>query len=193
MKMYDNILRKVDEYEYKRGITYAKPEGKLYKYTKVLYVLVFIYAMLMNLFFVLGISMSDTLKQQMEAPLYSVLILMVVLIGSIILTKFKQKIIPAIASFVLNALSCTGLILVFAPLMERPEGGFKAPFFWRHLIPLCVLFLLNLIINVILIRAGLKKRKTYKKIVDNAYAMHHTSIEDGSLDEDKWEEVLKNI
>ncbi|MBQ4119445.1 MAG: hypothetical protein IJD45_03555 [Clostridia bacterium] len=193
MKLYDNILEKVRIYEDKWGITYAKPDGKLYKFVMVFYVLALIFSIAMNLFFALGISMSETLLSTMKAPLYTSLILIITLIAAIVLTKFKKSIVAAICSFAINALSCVGLVLTFAPLLENEIGGYKASFYWRHLVPLCILLVVNFAINFIALRANIKTRKVYKKIVDNAYAKNHTLIEEDGLDNDEWDEILKNI
>lgn len=40
MKKFDGVLKRVRMLEEKNGISYAKPEGKLYKTLKVLYILV---------------------------------------------------------------------------------------------------------------------------------------------------------
>ena len=72
MKLDFDILEKIRIYEEKRGITYAKPDGKLYKFSMALYVLVLIYSTVMNLLFALGVSMSETLLSSMQKPLYAV-------------------------------------------------------------------------------------------------------------------------
>ncbi len=193
MKLYDNILEKVRVYEEKWGITYAKPDGKLYKFVMAFYMLTLIFTTAMNVFFALGVSMSETLLSTMQAQLYTSLILIVTLIAAIVLTKFKNSIIATISSFVINTLSCVGLLLTFAPLLENEIGTFKASFYWRHLVPLCILLLANFGVNFIALRADLKIRKTYKKIVDNAYANYNIGIEEDRLSSDEWNEILKNI
>ena len=40
MKKYEGVLKRVREIEFKRGITYAKTDGKLYKGSKVLFILI---------------------------------------------------------------------------------------------------------------------------------------------------------
>ncbi len=192
MKMYENILKKVEIYEEKRGISYTKPGGKLYKYVNVIYWLAFIYTMAMNVLFSLGIAISDTQFHYLKNSLYTVLGLCVGLILARVLTLFKKSIVSAVSS-VINALSCAGLVLAFAPLMENVAGGYKGAFYWRHFAPLCIVLLVNLGLNIIVIRANVKTRKTYKKIVDNIYSTYHTNIADGELDEKEWDEVLKNI
>ncbi len=193
MKLYGNVLEKVRDYEEKWGITYAKPDGKLYKFVMVIYILALIFSTAMNVLFALGVSMSETLLSAMKAPFYTVLVFIVAHIVAIVLTKFKNSIIAAICSFGINALSCVGLVLTFAPLMENEIGGYRGSFYWRHLVPLCILLVVNFFVNFIVLRANLKTRKIYKKILDNAYANHNTGIEEDGLNKDEWDEILKNI
>lgn len=189
MKMYENVLKKVEIYEEKWGITYAKPDGKLYKYTKVLYILAFIYAMVMNLLFVLGAWLSEAQAKF----IYTVSGFSVALIVALVLTAYKKSVIAALCSFLVNALACVGLVLTFAPIMESVTGGYIGSFYWRHFIPICLLLILNAFINIIVIRSNLKTRKIYKKIINNAYNANHTSIEEDDLGAEQWDEILKSI
>ncbi len=169
MKICDDVIQKVSAYEEKWGINYVKPGGKFYKFIMVLYVLALIFTTAINVFFALGVSMSETLLSAMRTPLYTVLIFIVAHIAAIVLTKFKNSIVATICSFVINAVACVGLVLTFAPLMEDVVGGYKVSFYWRHFAPLCILLVVNFIVNFIALRANIKIRKTYKKILDNAY------------------------
>ena len=189
MKMYDNILEKVETYEEKWGIRYAKPDGNLYKYTKVFYILAYIYATAMNLFFVVGAWLSNAPTRYV----YTISGLSVGLIAALVLTAFKKSVIASICSLFVNALSCVCLVLTFAPVMENVTGGYVGAFYWRHFVPLCLVLITNACLNIIVIRANFKTCKIYKKIVENAYDTHHTSIEDEDLSEEEWDEVLKNI
>ncbi len=191
MKMYDNILEKVAQYEEKRGIVYAKTDGNLYKGLKVFYVLLFIYTMVMNLFFLLGAALSETVYSNLKNSVYTVLGLSITLIISFVLMRFKNTIWANIISLALNVLSCVGLAITFGVLLQDVIG-FKTSFYWRHLAPLCLMVIVDIALAVIALRAIFKTQKTYKKIVENIYTTHTTS-EDTVLSDEEWEEVLKSI
>ncbi len=192
MKMYDNILQKVAQYEEKRGIVYAKTDGKLYKTLKVLYVLIFCYTMVMNTFFLLGTSLSETVFNALKNSIYTVIGLSVSLIASLVIMRFKNKIWANIVSLVLNVLSCTGLCFTFGVLLQDVIG-FKVSFYWRHLAPLCLMVALSVALFIVAIKAILKTQKNYKKIVDNIYTSHSVSAEDSNFTAEEWDEILKNI
>ncbi len=191
MKMYDNILQKVRLYEEKRGIIYAKTDGKLYKGLKVFYVLLFAYTMVMNTLFLLGAFLSDSVFKTLGNSVYTVLGLSAVLIASLVIVRFKNKLWANIAFLMLNIISCVGLGFTFGILLQDVIG-FKASFYWRHLVPLCLMVILSVALTVVALRAVLKIRKTYKKIIENIYTTYKAS-EETDLSDEQWEEVLKNI
>ena len=191
MKMYNNILEKVALYEEKRGIVYAKTDGNLYKGLKGFYVLLFVYTMVINLFFLLGAALSETVYSTLKNSVYTVLGLSIALIISLVLMRFKNTVWANIMSLALNVLSCVGLTITFGVLLQDVIG-FKISFYWRHLVPLCLMVIVDIAFTIIALRAIFKTQKTYKKIVENIYTTHTTS-EDTVLSDEEWEEVLKSI
>ena len=193
MKMYDNILEKVKLYEEKRGITYAKPGGKLFKSVKFFYILALIYAVFMDVALAIGMSMSDAHMHQYGNWLYTVLALNAGVVIAFVLTCFTKKVLPSVCAVLLNLGCSVTLMFTHANPLEAVEGGFKGEFYWKYLIPLCLLIILCFALCMITVKANLKVRKTYKKIVDNIYSTYHTSIEEQAIDEQQWDEILKNI
>lgn len=192
MKMYDNVLEKVKLYEEKRGIVYATTDGRLYKGLKGLYVLAFVYTMVMNFFFIMGNVLSETRFENFKNSVYTVGALSLVLIVALVALRFKKHIVANAAAFVLNAFGSAALVLTFAKLLEDVLG-YKASFYWRHLVPLCILVFLSLCLTIIAVRAILKTQKSYKKVVENLYLSHQTAAENTGLSDEEWDEVLKNI
>ena len=194
MKYYSNILEKVKFYEERRGIEYAKTDGYLYKTLKVLYILALVYTFVINIFFVSGVLVSKTKFSVLQNTMYSVIALTVLLIGSLVIMRFKKSLWANIVSFAANILACLGLGLSYGVLLTDVVGflGFKVSFFYRHLVPLCIMVLLTIWLTVIAIRAIVKTRKNYKKIVENIYSSYNVSAEDGNFTEEEWEEILKN-
>ena len=191
MKMYDNIIQKVRLYEEKRGIVYVKTDGKLYKGFKIFYILLFVYTMAMNSIFLLGAVLSETIFNALKNSVYTVFGLSIMLVVSLVVMRFKNTVWANILSAVLNVLSCVGLGFTFGVLLQDVIG-FKTSFYWRHLVPLCLMVIVNLAFTFIALRAVFKTRKTYKKIIENLYTSYKAS-EDTALSDEQWEEVLKNI
>lgn len=166
MKMCEDVLQKVRLYEEKRGIIYAKTDGKLYKTLKGVYFFAFAYTLVMNILYILGNVFSKTRFDVFKNSVYTVAALSVVMIIALVVMHFKKYLWSHIAAFILNALSSAGLVFVFAGLLEGPIG-YLPKFYWRHLVPLCFIVILSLWLTVIAVRAILKTQKTYKKIIEN--------------------------
>ena len=167
MKINDEILQKVTLYEEKRGITYAKTDGGLYKALKGLYILAFCYTMVMNFFFLMGNIFSENRLEIFKNSVYMVLVFSALLIIALVMIAFKKYCFAHITAFLLNTVSSMGLIVVFARLLEDVIG-YKISFYWRHFAPLCLIVLLSLVITIIAVRAILKFNKSYKAVIRNS-------------------------
>lgn len=191
MKLHSNILEKVRLYEEKRGIIYAKTDGNLYKGIKVFYIIALIYTFGVNSMFLLGNILVKSIFDVLKNSVYTVAVLSLALVAAWVIMGFKKYLWAHIVSCVLNALSCVGLILTFGKLLADVIG-FKAKFYYCHLVPLALAVILSVILTIIAVRAILKTQKTYKKIVENIYETYKAT-EENPLTDQEWEEVLKNI
>ncbi len=195
MKKYSGILERVRQIEYKYGISYAKPDGSLYKTLKVLYLLIGIYTLFINAVFMLSCYINMQ-KENMNVKsirgiFITVLVLTVLLILGYVLNHFKQYLLGAIAS-IASIVSCA---VVFGKELFDSTGflGMNNIYYWRHFIPLFLMFVFMICLTVIALRAQIKTNTLYKKVVANLYASY--SIENGSeneISEEVWEEFLKN-
>ena len=199
MKKYDGVVLRAQMYEYKKGIDYAKPQTRLYKWLRGLYTLVFVYTFLMNLFFVCGMllnidagirTFSDVSKN-----IFIVGIATVVALVAVILMYCKEHIVSGI----LGALSLPVTLFVFAPLLKEDmypiEGwfGYKESFFWRHFIPVVILVFFAVWMTVIAIRAKVLFSRTYKKVCDDLFEKYKSELGENEVEtESSWEEYLKN-
>ena len=200
MKKYDGVVLRAQMLEYKKGIEYAKPETRLYKWLRGLYTLVFVYTFVINLFFVLGMllnidagirSFGDVSKN-----IITVSVATVVALAAVVLMYCKLPLISGI----LGALALPVTLFIFAPLLKEDmwpiEGwfGFKESFFWRHLIPVAVLVIFAVWMIAITIRARVLFSRTYKKVCDDLYKEYESKLgEDEVANEADWEEYLKNF
>lgn len=192
MKMYENILEKVRLYEEKRGITYAKTDGKLYIGVKALYIISLVYTFGVNLLFLLGSLLSETVFKALENSIYTVIALSVALIAAWVVMGFKKHLWAHIVAFVLNTLACVGLGITFGRLLTDVIG-FKAKFYYCHLVPLSLAVLCSIILTIIAVRAIIKTQKTYKIVVENLYNAQKAEDDGKAVSEEEWDEILKNI
>lgn len=194
MKKYDGVLKRVREIEYKRGISYANTDGKLYKTINVLCILAAIWGMLTNILYILGnlLMYSGTdMMSGVKNTIITVSVCSVAIITSFILKRFKIYIIAA----VLNMLSSVLLILQFANLLPDDFGflGIKTSFYIRHFIPLALMSIFIIFLTVIAVRANIKTDRMYKKVTENLYNMYRISEANASdLTDEQWDEFLKN-
>ncbi len=188
MKYNEDILTKVRIYEEKRGINYAKTDGKLYKTLKVLYVLMFAYTMVINLLYILGTLLLEDLSTVQKNILYTVSALCVSLVVSLIVMRFKKYLWANIAYTVLNILSCVGLCVTFGVISADPVGflGFLPLFYYRHFAPLLIMTVLTVWLFVIALNSFIKTRKCYNTILENLYNSTETDI--NSLE---WEKIVE--
>ncbi len=192
MKYYDNIMKKVPDYEYKRGIDYAKPNGPGYKKIKILYTIVLIFCFFINLLVTLGTYMYKWNYDNGKSVFFKVLGFGIGLIIAYVLTFFKKNVIFNISSFGLNVISAVGLVLSVATPLAKVDGGYKPTFYWLHLIPLCLVVLISFFLTFIAVKAALKKKASYKAIVLDIYNKYQESVNAGEASESDFEEVLKN-
>lgn len=192
MKMYDGVLARAREMEQKRGIKYARTNGKLYKTLKVLYSIIGIWTFFMNLFFVLGFllmySNTDSMSKALN-PVITVSVCTLGLIAGYVLNCVKLH----IPSVILNILSSSFLIAVFAGLLQDTFGlwGYKVSFYWRHLVPILFIVIFSVFLTVIALREKYKTQKLYKKVTENLFDTYNIS-NDENISEEQWEEFLQN-
>ena len=189
MKMYEGVLAKTRDWEYKRGIKYLDSESKTYKALSVFYVIFTVYAMLMNLLVILGFALTgrDT------DIIITVGVCSLIIIAGFVLNRFKLFITGAVVSIAPMVL----LNVVFARLMEADFGtgflGLKWSFYIRHLAPMAIMTLLLVAMTVIAVGARVKLQKHYKGVVENLFnTFKAENPEKSNVSEDEWEKYLES-
>lgn len=201
MKKNENILKRVEQYKYKRGIYIADTGSSLYKVLRILATLSFIYFMMFNMLYILAE-------------------LMMIGLGQVNFSDVKDAFIPVavctaliIAGYVLN---CTRLklsgcfvsllplifnIIVFYRTVSNASGsgevvdttsyilGMPPYFYYRHLIPTVLLFIFMVIMIIVDIRARIKNNKLYDHIMDNLYVQYRSG-DKSDMSEAEWQEFL---
>ncbi len=191
MKMYDGVLQRVRRLEEKNGIRYATCDGKLYLTARVFLIIAFAYGMAINLLYLLGmlITKSGDAKDVYTYILTPVVCSVALIAGFVLLLKKIH-----IAGGVLSVAASTVLALFFIPLMEGDIANtLQAKYYYRHLAPMSIIFIAAVVMTFIAIRADLKLKKTYNKVVENIYTLYKVNLAEGEdMPEDEWENFLES-
>ena len=196
MKKFDGVLQRVRLLEEKRGISYAKPDGRLYKTLKVFATILFVYTFIMNLMFIMSmfllpmiqdVKLSDVMNLIITVSVCSVLSLV-----GFILTYCRKYLVGGI----LTVLPMLFTIPSFAlPLADDLNGflGYKISFYWRHFGPIVITSILVIWMTVIAVRANVKTDRMYKKVCENLFNIFKVSEgEVENITEEQWTEFLAN-
>ena len=192
MKMYDNVLEKVRAYENKKDIVYATVESPSYRRIKVLYFLALIFTLGVNLILAYGHFKFETVSID-ENVMYTILTLSGLLIVSTVIIHFKKYLWTHFTALVLNALSAVGILLSLSKVLVDEVGDLVGKFYYAHLAPLCIIFICTLALTIIAVRAHLRTRKTYNKILENLYSAHGKVDESRNITEEEWDSIIKDL
>ena len=190
MKMYDGVLKRVKQIEAKNGIIYATPDKNWFKAIKIIGIIAFSWTFLMNLFYAAGSLMIYSAKENPEAVYGNILPIIActgVLIAGLVLCCCKKYLLSAILS---SAASVVILVLI-TPISTDSLGflGMQSWYYWRHLGPLAIIIIATVIMAIIAVRAELKVKKLYKKVVDNLFIQYGDVSQ---LSDEQWDEFLQN-
>ncbi len=194
MIYYENILKRAKERQIKEGISYPQKDGKLYNFFKFFYVVAFVFANIMNLMYILGITiaMSDNSNLIINMESFITIIICVVLfIAALIVSKFNKNVIVASIFGGVNLGAAITAIVTFMSLMpdDTVAGGINLNFYWRHLAPLGILALCAVGMALIVIIAYFKTKKSYNRVLELVYETYNALPENEKPD---WEEFVQN-
>lgn len=196
--MNQNVLKRIENIEYLWGIKYTRPTGALYKTLKVIYVILGIYTLAINLFYILGVIMmsssDETFKYKIPYIIF-VGVASLLLIASFIVMKKNDKLWAIISTTIASISAGIALIVIFSNQLGDITSGFlgyKISFYWRHLIPLVLMALLVILMAVIAIRAILKRRALCKLVCEMVKDVYGVSLEERDLSLEEWNKFIKN-
>lgn len=199
MKKYDNILKRVEAYEKKCEITYAKTDGKLFFYLKIFLTISFLYMFFINIMTSLSLFLrAASLEKYTIMPKQQLITFTVITCLSVfflILTYFKNNWIKLVATACLLA---SNIYFIF-PLYSISNNGlgfFKliSDFYWRHFAPFALILILTVWMIIIIIRQEYRINFRYNTIVNNLYQAYKNdpNANFSALSEEEWNEFLKN-
>ena len=190
MKKYSGVLKKVREIEEKKGIEYARTNGKLYKGVKIFHILTMTWALVTNLFFLFGVLIKfegEERLAELEGLILTIALCSLGLILGFVLSCLKVIIVGGAASVVSSVM----LIVTYGRELSDVLGfwGFKPSFYWRHLIPLVLAVITIVWLIIIAVRERIKTDSLYKKVSEGLYEEFKKNSENT---DEEWEEFLKN-
>ncbi len=199
MGKYESILKRVEAYEKKCQITYAKADGKLFSCLRILLTLSVIYMFAINLLAILSLFIkAKSLNEytiMTKATLVTVTVVTALLVLFIILTYFKNIWIKLAATIFLFAANIY-LIFPFYAISNNGLGFFNLVpvFYWRHLLPFVLILIFALWMIVIIIRQEYMLNFRYKTIINNLYQAYKSdpTTNFDTLSEEEWNDFLKN-
>ncbi len=191
MKMYDGVLRRVKKLEEKNGIHYASTDGKLYKTARVFFVIAFAWGMAINLLYLLGMAFTKSTAKEIYTYILTPAVCTAALIAGFILLLKKIN----IAGGILSVVPACVLAVFFIPLLEGDYVGTLNPkYYWGHLAPMALIVITAFIMTLVAVRANIKLKKMYLKVVGNIYNTYKINAENGEdMSEEQWQEFLESF
>lgn len=192
MKKNQIIMNRVEQYEYKKGISYLKTDGKFYFTLKVLISIFFAWAISMNILAVLswGIRIGNESFKHVANEFFTLLSFGILSIIGFVLIFTKLKAAGIIASIVTSIFT----IITYAPLLQDGTVilGYKTIYFTRHFIPYAMVTILAILMFIVVLIEYFKYNANYKRIEKNLYTEYSLMRENENLDI-TWEEYLNTI
>lgn len=192
MKKYEGVLKRVREIEFKRGITYARTDGKLYKGFKILYILSFVWLLITSGMMILGhlVVLDGGNTVDKNFIITSSVCTVVSLIGFVLLC-LKQH----IAGFCVYTVSTAFLVFQISSVLKYDLGlwGYRSDLYTNYLIPAVLSIICATVMLIVAVRADIKLNRMYKKVTENLYETYRISAKDSvNMTDSQWEEFLKN-
>lgn len=202
MKKNPNILKRVEQYKYKRGIHIIDTDSGIYTFMRVLTTIAFIFTMFCNGLYIMGqlINLSSGEKSSINMPAFIAISIgtAVIIIGYVLnCTRFKlwgalALIIPQITNYIYfhhafnpNA-STDGVVDTTSFILGMPIR-----FYVRHFIPAVIMLIAAIVMVIIDISARIKNNKIYYHILDDLYSKYKAGSRE-DMNEAEWEEFLSN-
>lgn len=192
MKIYEGVLSRTHEYEYKRGISYANVDSPSYKRLKVFYIIALVWTILVNALSAFSLSLLPE-NNPAKDTIFNIIVMFGVVSALLILGAILNRLKVYITSGIISLVSAIFTLVYISVEFTAPSGflGFRTDFYFKHVIPLLMLAICITAMTVIAVRAKVKFRKNYQKVTENLYA-EFCEKNGEHISEDEWREFLEN-
>ncbi len=184
MKKLENIVKLVEEYQYKKGITYKRTTDTFYKGLRTFYIVSFTFMAAIHILLILGMVF---VKQPLESVLMQNIIISSVLYFAAFILMFLRL---NLISLSLNILATVFKTTVLIPglIMNSGVVDIDFAFYWQHLIPTLFVIIASLWMCIISTRERYLINRDYKLKISTLYENFHTD----DMNDKQWNEFLQN-
>lgn len=199
MKKYDNILKRVEQVEYKLGISYAKTKGKLYKTMWRIDLIGVIYLFIINALVVTSTLMNKAVGAGNNVKFNNLSIILIcgftlLPIVGLILSNLHFEIIGSALNIAAVPYFC--YIYIKTCISSTGEGlfGLIKLFYIRHLPSMVIILITAFIMLFIAVREKIKVNRMYKRIIENLYKNYadKKKSENEEVSDEEWKDFVKH-
>lgn len=196
MKKYESILKRVEQVEYKLGISYAKTSGKLYKYMWIINLIAVVYLCLVNILVILSTALNMIAGGNRVFSIQTIILIGISTVLEIVAVCFEKSRLK-ITGGILSIIPIPYLMYVFIKSCYSYGEGFlnlKSIFYTRHLPSLALITVASAIMLFISAREKIKTNSSYKRILTNLYDNYKNERARDNLEvsDEDWEEFITN-
>ncbi len=196
MKKYESILKRVEQVEFKLGVSYAKTDGKLYKTMWIFNLLAVIYLTLINTLVILSSVMNVSAGNKAVFSNQTLILIALLTIIEIVGVVFTKKSLKIIGSGLALIPIPYFLFVFIKSCYGYGQGLFniKTIFYTRHLPSIVIITIASAIMLFIALRHRIRTNKSYKRIITNLYDNYKNEHKSEGLDisDEEWEEFIVN-
>lgn len=198
MKKNELISARVAQYQNKRGIRYATIDGTLYKFLKILYILLFACNFVFNSFYLLVKLISydsGTAGLSGDYGFITVSVCTVLLIAGLVLTLIRKT--RWVGRFLSMAALCTAAVVLAKVILGSSSAsdfdttiflGIPLYFYLRHGIPALLGVLTLLWMTLIDVLAIVRCNRLYRRLEDELYRQFRSQT--GEPTDENWQSFL---
>lgn len=192
-----NILNYVHIAQKRSGIKYARPDSRITKNLRHVFIFCALFVTVINLIFIIGTTLvansaqSGSALTQLHNNIITVAVFTVFPLLCCFLLK-SSRLIPSIIATVLNTACCVVLLIFFYSELKDGQDllGLTALYVFRHAIPLIVLLVSGNWAAILLARFNILENRAYNKMVDNLYRLYSSQYTE--LSDVQWQEFLNS-
>ena len=154
MKYYKSVLKKVEETNYKKGITTIDEKSGIYKSLKFLYILAFAWFMVFQALYLVSnlmvyIGYQESISNVNQPLFITSCVVFFVMIAALVFTFFKWQML----NFVLTVVGGIAQIILVSKVdnfkLETIEHSiFASKYFWRHHAPIILMMIFAHLIHL---------------------------------------------
>ncbi len=199
MNGYSGIIKRVEQYEKKCEIRYAKSNGGLFKALAVICAIFTAYMLFVNtiacISFLMRAGVVGEYNYFGKSEIIFMLVSNILPLICIILNFLKNNAVKS-ASLIVLLIQSTYVFIRFCFISNDGLStfGFKAYFYWRHLLPFAIALLCCIWMLIIILRQEVRLRRRYRKILNDLYVAYKNKGIDKSIEpsDELWEEFIEN-